>query len=324
MENIDNSLAVSVVIPVYNASKYIRDCIDSVLRQNGVAFEVIIVDDGSADGSSDICDNLSELDDKVKVYHIKNSGVTFARKLGVEKSNGEYICFVDADDQLTDGALLSMYGKVKEDNVDILATAKMRVTSKGNMLLKNKKEGFMDKQQYAACLLDGSCFYGPHGRLTRRELFSKSKALDIPREIELNEDLIMNLLLGADAHKILVTNNIDSYKYFERTDSVTKKNPKINQYKYWEKTSEFIKGIMESGYTLSQNSQLQRAYLLMKLQRFSIVDWNKVENKAREKAVKEFSRIRNLNREELKCLYFIKYPRMHFFIKVAFKLLSIA
>ena len=286
MENIDKCLAVSVVIPVYNASKYIKDCIDSVLRQDGIAFEVIIVDDGSVDGSSDICDKMSESDERITAYHIKNSGVTFARKLGVEKSNGEYICFVDADDQLADGALISMYEKVKEDNIDILVTAKMRVSSKGTTLLKNKKEGYMDKQQYGACLLDGSCFYGPHGRLTRRELFSESKALDIPREIELNEDLIMNLLLGADAHKILVTNNIDSYKYFERNESVTKKNPKMNQYKYWVKTSEYIKGILESEYTLSEMPKMQRAFLLMKIQRFSLVDWNHVDNKTRKRLVK--------------------------------------
>ncbi len=91
---------ISVIVPVYKAEKYIRKCVDSLLYQSFKNFELILVDDGSPDNSGKICDEYSQLDDRVKVIHKKNGGVSSARNTGIEYAKGEWITFIDSDDWL--------------------------------------------------------------------------------------------------------------------------------------------------------------------------------------------------------------------------------
>ena len=93
-----NKPRLSVIVPVYNAEKYIRDCIDSVLNQTFTDFELILVDDGSPDRCGDICDEYAKQDGRVKVIHKKNGGVSEARNMGLDHARGAYISFVDPDD----------------------------------------------------------------------------------------------------------------------------------------------------------------------------------------------------------------------------------
>lgn len=99
MEEIKKPL-VSIIVPVYKAEKYIRKCLDSIITQTFVDWEAILVDDGSPDRCGKICDEYAKQDDRIKTFHIENSGVSSARNLGLRKSIGKYICFVDADDYL--------------------------------------------------------------------------------------------------------------------------------------------------------------------------------------------------------------------------------
>lgn len=88
----------SIIIPVYNVEHYLNQCIDSILCQDYILFELILVDDGSTDGSPIICDEYAQRDNRVKVFHLKNGGVSKARNYGLEKAQGAYISFVDSDD----------------------------------------------------------------------------------------------------------------------------------------------------------------------------------------------------------------------------------
>ena len=88
----------SVIIPVYNAEKYLAQCVDSLLDQDFSDFELLLVDDGSPDGSGVLCDEYAAKDERVQVIHQANAGPTPARRRGLERARGEYICFVDADD----------------------------------------------------------------------------------------------------------------------------------------------------------------------------------------------------------------------------------
>ena len=100
---------ISVVVPVYNVEKYIRECIDSLLNQSFSDFELILVDDGSTDFSGNICDSYKEQDARIKVFHKKNGGVSSARNLGIEKSVGIWIAFVDSDDYVDGKYLENLY-----------------------------------------------------------------------------------------------------------------------------------------------------------------------------------------------------------------------
>ena len=96
------NVLVSIIIPIYNAEKYLEKCINSILNQNYKEIEVILVDDGSTDRSSIISDNFKKKDNRVIVHHQNNLGVVEARKKGVELASSEYVIFVDADDYVDD------------------------------------------------------------------------------------------------------------------------------------------------------------------------------------------------------------------------------
>lgn len=96
---------ISIIIPVYNTEKYLRRCLDSIVAQTYKDFECILVDDGSTDASGKICDEYAAKDNRFKVFHKKNGGVSSARNLGLDNAKGEYIAFCDADDYVKENWL---------------------------------------------------------------------------------------------------------------------------------------------------------------------------------------------------------------------------
>lgn len=99
---------ISVIIPIYNAEKYLSRCIDSILCQSFRDFEILLIDDGSQDESDKICDEYARRDKRIEVFHKENGGVSSARNFGLDKSCGEWITFVDADDELAPVFLSNM------------------------------------------------------------------------------------------------------------------------------------------------------------------------------------------------------------------------
>lgn len=93
-----NQPKISVIVPVYNDEKWLRRCVDSILTQTYTDFELLLVDDGSTDGSGAICDEYTAKDSRVHVFHQPNGGVSSASNLGLDNARGEWISFVDSDD----------------------------------------------------------------------------------------------------------------------------------------------------------------------------------------------------------------------------------
>ena len=110
---------VSVIIPIYNTAKYLPRCIESVLCQSFDGFELLLVNDGSTDGSGDICDTYATRDSRIRVFHKENGGVSSARNLGLKEAKGEWVCFVDSDDELLPDGLQTMVDAVSSD-VDLV------------------------------------------------------------------------------------------------------------------------------------------------------------------------------------------------------------
>lgn len=100
MENKENQVLVSVIIPVYNVSKYLRRCLESVILQTYTNLEIILIDDGSTDNSGKLCDNYAQKDNRMVVIHKENGGLSDARNVGISNAHGSYITFVDSDDYI--------------------------------------------------------------------------------------------------------------------------------------------------------------------------------------------------------------------------------
>lgn len=110
----------SIIIPIYNTEKYLKECVDSVLKQDFENYELILVDDGSTDNSVKICDEYAEQDKRVKVIHKPNGGLSDARNCGTRESIGEYIIFLDSDDFIHENSLSKISKTCEEKNADII------------------------------------------------------------------------------------------------------------------------------------------------------------------------------------------------------------
>lgn len=111
---------ISVIVPVYNAEKYIGRSIESVLSQTFDNFEIVIIDDGSTDKSGEICDFYAQKDSRVRVIHKENGGGSLARKIGIDEARGRYIMFMDSDDAFVKSAFENAHQTIKEQDVDIV------------------------------------------------------------------------------------------------------------------------------------------------------------------------------------------------------------
>lgn len=117
MEQKDTKVFMSVIVPVYNVEAYLRRCVDSILRQTFGDFELLLVDDGSTDGSGSICDEYAAVDSRVRVFHKPNGGVSSARNMGLDNARGEWITFSDSDDWMQEDNLRNFADHVDADCV---------------------------------------------------------------------------------------------------------------------------------------------------------------------------------------------------------------
>ena len=165
---------VTVIVPVYNVEKYIRKCIDSICSQTLTDIEIILVDDGSTDGSGNICDEYSEKDPRIRVIHKENEGLSCARNDGILASSSTYIMFVDGDDWVESDFCKMPYNVAVEYGADIVLFnhyihyAEKVITRKVNF-----SEGIISKRQ--AMYINVECFETAWSGIYMRELFSKIK-----------------------------------------------------------------------------------------------------------------------------------------------------
>lgn len=112
---------ISIIVPVYQVEKYIKECIDSILAQTFTDFELILVDDGSKDNSGKICDEYAVKDSRIRVLHKENGGAAVARNSGMDKATANYFTFIDGDDYIVPTMLECLYKKISEEDADIAA-----------------------------------------------------------------------------------------------------------------------------------------------------------------------------------------------------------
>ncbi|WP_051199907.1 glycosyltransferase [Butyrivibrio sp. FCS006] len=213
---------ISVIIPVYNVAEYLMRCLLSITGQTYKNLEIILVDDGSTDDSGAICDQLAASDDRIKVFHQDNAGLSKSRNTGLDQATGRYIFFCDSDDFLREDALDIMMHKLLDDHADIVACGIVKVHDNG-LENKQKEEIFTDlrpgrwsgHESVIRMMRSNNICTVAWNKLYKRELF---EGVRFPASVQ-NED-------EATVYKLLYKAGIVSYisdtlyKYYQRNDSI--------------------------------------------------------------------------------------------------------
>ena len=216
---------VSIIIPVYNVELYLSKCIDSILAQSFTDWECILVDDGSKDKSGSICDNYALKDNRIKVIHQNNSGVSVARQVGIDNVCGEYSIHIDPDDWVESNMIEELYKKAKSDDADMVICdyykheggVQQYINQRPNLLEPIKIiEQMLTTNMYPP--LYGSCW----NKLVRCSCFNSSDNLIRfePDDLSLGEDVVFNCrLLMSTVHRVSYLNKA-FYHYEVRSNSL--------------------------------------------------------------------------------------------------------
>ena len=219
----------SVIVPIYNIEKYIRRCIDSVLSQTFSDFELILVDDGSPDNCSAICDDYARKDERIQVIHKQNGGLVSARQAGIKVAKGDYIFNLDGDDAVLEVALESAYKIICDTKADMVSFSyKCSINGEcGDTVEDLVNEGLYNKEQieehiFPKLLSDENMehiFYFLWGKAIKRELLIKHQ-LSVNTKISLGEDLSCVVPCFLEANSVYMSKK-PIYLYTIRNDSIS-------------------------------------------------------------------------------------------------------
>lgn len=204
----------SILIPVYNVKRYIGECLDSVLSQTYDNFEVIVIDDGSQDGSGSICDDYACRSPKIKVFHQNNQGLMMSRKNAVLRAEGEYCLFLDADDCYSRDLLGAVSNFLKQHVCEVMIFNKTylydgKVIPCGRL---SKKDEVIDCREAMKRLLTDSNYYSIFTKVVKTRLILENlDRIYVP--INYSEDLLQSVHFFSKADKIGVMNR---YLYYYR------------------------------------------------------------------------------------------------------------
>lgn len=198
---------VSVIIPVYNCEGLLEQCVQSVLDQTYLNLQVLLVDDGSTDRSGEICDALAERDLRVETFHIPNRGVSGARNFGLDHAIGQYIQFVDGDDQILPTMIERLVGHAQREQADLVVCGYDRITSyvvrKDH--LPDPEGAYSAKEYLLRTLQDPKGFYyGVVWNKFFRRAIVEQHALRFHTDIMLGEDFVFTLEYLRHTGKVTV------------------------------------------------------------------------------------------------------------------------
>lgn len=247
---------ISIIVPVYKVEKYICSCIDSILSQSYKDWELILVDDGSPDNSGIICDEYATNDNRIRVIHKENEGVTAARRDGVMHAEGEWIVFVDSDDTIPGNSLEVLLSNSKD--VDTVCGCLM--SSKGKKW-KHKCIGTYSKEDYITHLVNGRIYGYPCASLFKRSLF-KDDCLKVDRSFPIGEDVLMRIELAMAGKNFRTIEDV-VYNYFDNTSSVmhTKVCSPLYYNRFFEIRNEIISSVGNLNNDLNDYRTILSSYL---------------------------------------------------------------
>lgn len=243
---------ISIIVPVYNVDKYLRNCVDSILGQTYRNIEIILIDDGSKDQSGKICDEYKKIDDRVIVIHQKNSGVSSARNKGIELSKGKWITFVDSDDWIEKDFCKVLYTKAIENQCDVALCGYNRVGESNIETINiNGHDNILGSKEYMINSLNPQTGFGfCHMKLFNKNIIKNNR---FDEKLLVGEDAIFNEMISKNINRAIFIKKA-LYNYRMNMNSVVKKydenyankylnSMKINKeyiFKYYKDSKEII------------------------------------------------------------------------------------
>lgn len=300
---------ISVIVPVYNTEKYLPRCLDSILSQSFTDFELILIDDGSKDGSGVICNAYASKDDRIRVFHKENGGVSSARNLGIDNSKGEWLYFADSDDELLPNGLQTLVNCIDND-VDVVMGGYEKFNEEGDLLesVQDRAVVTLDKKKSLSSLYHGHTMFYSALSYTWLRLFRK-KIIDYHR-IRFDETL------SNKEDTLFIT------EYLCKSNGVTRFDTTPVYWYFWRQYSAmsgwrygFDRSYIDSLYALIKMKQeIERYYpgrsdVVYVAKEGIWVRYNKIIGKAKHYNVEDtvlLNKLHNDVKKELKLSFFIQ------------------
>ena len=179
---------ISVIITTYNASLFLCSCLERILRQSHLNFELLLINDGSTDSTGEICDEYAKKDKRIKVFHEQHKGVAHARQVGLDNAKGEYILYIDADDIIEPTMLVELYNTAKMTDAELVICDYTELTNSGTVYRKQEPTsrtgiGVLED------ILNGILYGALWNKLIKTDCIRKSQAM-FPVDLTMREDLV--------------------------------------------------------------------------------------------------------------------------------------
>ena len=305
---------ISVIVPVYNVEPYLRRCMDSIINQNYTNLEIILVDDGSTDKSGLICDEYVKKDSRIKVIHKENGGVSSARNIGLQNSSGEYIIFLDPDDEIKSEMLFDMKNTLIKTDSDMACCAYKHIFTDKKIVRFPENDILEQIDIFRALVCDLGFFQSIWNKLFKRSLLLDSNAdfIKFDETIHMSEDYLWLCNVLQNCKRVYCIKQ-PYYLWYVRKDSAVYNNENrideksVTQVEAYRKIANILKQIDKKIYHIFFKEYLGVIKEKMILAYCSCNDiyLNKLKNIAVTQ-IKEY-RICSFRDLLFKCKYYILY-----------------
>lgn len=301
-------IKISVIVPVYNAEKYLDRCIESIRSQTLQDIEIILINDGSKDDSLNLCKRYAKEDNRIKVINKINGGPSETRNVGIDLANGEYITFVDSDDWIDCNMFENLYNKINKTNCNIIISNYFRnYLDREECIKLDIKQEYLEKEEIKKQLIfpligkdnlvtgQNSIlgFCSPWGKLFKRELLLK-EGVKFNKDLFIGEDLLFNIELLSKVNCVIIDENA-YYHYFNNASSI------LNSYKqdFWNIYIKLIKEIEEYLNKNNYKNEIGDRFTIMKLDGITKAIFNECKSTNEKNIYKRIKYIDDICKDEV-------------------------
>lgn len=301
---------LSVIIPAYNVEKYIERCINSVLNQYLKNIEIIVIDDGSKDKTSDICLKISENNKNIIYKKVQNGGCSAARNLGISMAKGKYIAFLDSDDWVDLDMYINMIEEAEKNQADIVICGFKKLDENKNLLSTVKIPKRNNKNEYIDCTTEW--FASPCNKIYKRDLLEKNN-IRFLLNIYTGEDMFFNFI-SFFYSKDIISLDEPYYNYFMNQNSVS--NNYKNRTDIYIVIRELISFYKRNGVYKENINKIRECFkyhgimypfdVLQKLSENKVENWKRFYIKIKE----EINRLKEIETIDIKIYYYYRIFRL--------------